>query len=315
MALKAHCITPHEKNRRDAYLAANWQLDGAKYLYFILDDHIVAHCNYINNDNQTGVMDLETFNEGVKYARENYMIPVYLGDPYPYISTRAEKYKLHIRIDYLSDNFEDTNEMQYFIPIIDSGNYTIIRKMYESCILRLTSESVPITREIIDRIADYVKRINVIKPDQQYWDDNTISEYKTQLDSIAPNVKKKINLFNDGDYLFCKAGSSEFAYAPDGNFYICPAFYFNGAKSIGNPFDSISVPDGDLFTERKSVQCNECSIKHCQRCYYQNYTAHGMVNYPSKKQCSISKLESRLLLQDNKLNEGISNSMILEGDN
>ena len=293
LALKLKCSTPYEKNRREVYTTANWRLDGAKYLYFILNEEGVAHCNYATSTSKFGSMDMETYNRGIRFARENHMIPVYLGNPKDYIDNSVEKYKLHIRIDYLSKKLEEINEIEYYIPIIDINNYTDIHNPYDTCILRVTANSVGYLDKIIHRILEYVHRINVVKIDYQFWDENTINEYTFQLQRIPADVNKRINLSNDIDNLCCKAGISEFTYAPDGKFYVCPAFYYNGNLSIGDPESTIFVPDGELYTEAKSASCGSCSVKHCQRCYYLNYTAHGMVNYPSKKQCTLSKLETR----------------------
>lgn len=92
----------------------------------------------------------------------------------------------------------------------------------------------------------------------------------------------------------CGAGDHAFTLAPDGKYYVCPAFYFSGSDhSCGDIRSGLSLPDRQLYQADHSKVCRTCPVKHCKRCVYDNLNSTGEVNTPSYEQCRKAFLERR----------------------
>ena len=95
----------------------------------------------------------------------------------------------------------------------------------------------------------------------------------------------------------CNAGVENITLAPNGKFYLCPAFYY------GNPADSIdpqAIPNGQLLRLDHAPQCRHCDAYHCRRCVWLNRKTTLEVNTPSHEQCIVAHTErnaSRRLLE------------------
>ncbi|HBC30313.1 MAG TPA: CXXX repeat peptide maturase [Clostridiales bacterium] len=112
---------------------------------------------------------------------------------------------------------------------------------------------------------------------------------------------KEINRITDRLYLDrmdnCEFGNYNFAVAPNGKFYICPAFYFNEPESdIGSLDEGITLIDKDIFKLHKSAYCSQCDSFQCNRCIYLNKKFTNEFNTPSSLQCKISHLERKMSL-------------------
>ena len=291
-------ITPHELIRMQTYKQANWDLDGAKYLFFIIHNNMIPHCMY-DTDDLNYEMKEDVFKEGLKYAHDNNMIPVFLGDPGDLLC-RKEANKVHILISN-EKGYVARNEVEEVIPVIDTHDF-YEPSFAESCILLIYKDNIVRLKEYVDQLyrSERCRRINIIKKDLFNWDDTDLNEYDCVLQDLyswSQNSSISINIF---DYLeertFCDAGRNEFTLAPNGNFYICPGYYFNDKNNtIGNLSTGIRVLDQELFEIQKSKKCLQCDAKQCIRCSFINYKKTKMINVPASIQCNVSELENQFL--------------------
>ncbi len=91
------------------------------------------------------------------------------------------------------------------------------------------------------------------------WDDLDFALYQDVLNQIHSNiVDQKVNaasinvLPHLDERNHCTAGQFEFALAPNGKFYVCPAYYFNDSNdSVGDLETGIQVVESELFSLRK----------------------------------------------------------------
>ena len=99
----------------------------------------------------------------------------------------------------------------------------------------------------------------------------------------------------------CNAGCESVTLAPNGNFYICPAFYVDGSESIGNLVDGLTIPNAQLFRLDYAPICRNCDAFQCRRCVWLNRETTLEVNTPGHEQCVVAHIEgnmSRLLLEE-----------------
>ena len=97
-----------------------------------------------------------------------------------------------------------------------------------------------------------------------------------------------------------------FRSAPDGEFYLCPAFYFD--KNV-----NIDIKKSKELTYiYNSPGCSNCDSYQCERCIYKNYITTGELNTSSKIQCIISHLERKY---SKKLLEKLKENKIFGYDN
>ncbi len=89
----------------------------------------------------------------------------------------------------------------------------------------------------------------------------------------------------------CNAGENNLTLAPNGKFYICPAFYYDDEQAVGNLQEGINIKNQQLYKLEYAPLCRECDSYHCKRCVWMNKKTTLEVNTPSHEQCVVSHLE------------------------
>lgn len=129
----------------------------------------------------------------------------------------------------------------------------------------------------------------------------------------------QINILTDRVFVSqmnnCDAGNTNITIAPDGRFYVCPAFYYEKAEnefmglggpkespfSIGDLTNGLDIKNKQLYKIDHAPLCKTCDAFQCKRCVWLNRKMTYEVNTPSHEQCVIAHLErnaSRKLLQN-----------------
>jgi CXXX repeat peptide maturase len=100
----------------------------------------------------------------------------------------------------------------------------------------------------------------------------------------------------------CGAGDTTITLAPNGNFFICPAFYYEDeADSIGDLGHGLGIKNKQLYKLGYAPICRHCDAWQCKRCIWLNRKTTLEVNTPSHEQCVVAHLErnaSRELLNN-----------------
>ena len=103
----------------------------------------------------------------------------------------------------------------------------------------------------------------------------------------------------------CGAGDSNVTLAPNGKFYLCPAFYYEDEKkNVGDLKSGLHVKNPQLLRLGHAPVCRQCDAYQCRRCIWMNKQLTTDANTPSHQQCVVAHLErnaSRYLQM--KLNE------------
>ena len=96
-------------------------------------------------------------------------------------------------------------------------------------------------------------RLNVVITDVETFTETDFEKYKRVLASLSESIEKRyidgqapqLNVLTDRMMLEamnnCNAGDEVITLAPDGRFYVCPAFYYEQAYSIGSHTKSATL--------------------------------------------------------------------------
>ena len=119
----------------------------------------------------------------------------------------------------------------------------------------------------------------------------------------------QLNILTDRMYLNemnnCNAGNTNITLAPDGRFYVCPAFYYEKAEnefmglggppespfSIGDLESGLNIKNPQLYKLSYAPLCRICDSYQCKRCIWLNRKMTNEVNTPSREQCVASHFE------------------------
>lgn len=285
--------SPRDEYKKDLYFN-HPQRDkyAPKYLQFITSDAITPHCSYRSTGEAGNVMGKELMEKGLAFADENGYIPVFLGD--------AEEYK------EAGVSIVDSREKTAWEDaiLVCDNNADIPAGYNGNSVLLISRENISQIGALAQKLFAAVSRVNLVFDDIKDWSKEDLEKYREQLDvlkemvlaSYKSNSPLELNVLTDilnlSGRLDCDAGQNTFSLAPNGKFYICPAFYFNNPEdSIGDLEKGIHVKNAYLMDVKNAEICSGCDANHCMRCKFLNKKLTGEINTPSGIQCVISHIE------------------------
>ena len=90
----------------------------------------------------------------------------------------------------------------------------------------------------------------------------------------------------------CNAGVNNITLAPNGRFYLCPAFYYNNSQDeVGDLRTGLKIKNQQLLRLDHAPICRNCDAFQCKRCIWLNGKLTLDRNTPSHQQCVIAHLE------------------------
>lgn len=293
------------------------------YLIVLLDDTSTSFCHYDVPAKQRRLISLDDLNAAIVWAmKENLNVQFVYPDyelPIEYLRaidgidhTDIKPLRIGEKADVLViDGWDDD------VPI---GATCIIR----SCFTELA--------EHVDVVTNWLKRLvrlNVVLSDVDTFKDNDIDSYSNTLITLADNlaalyasgIMPQLNLLTDRLMLSqmnnCGAGDVSITLAPNGKFYLCPAFYYDdNSQSVGDLKNGLSICNPQLLRLDHAPICRQCDAYHCRRCVWMNQRLTLDANTPSHQQCVVAHLERNasclLLAKLEKLGVRISNCQPIE---
>jgi CXXX repeat peptide maturase len=157
-------------------------------------------------------------------------------------------------------------------------------------------------------------RLNIVITDVETFTEEDFEKYKQILHTLSEHIEKayvagkspQFNILTDRMMLEkmnnCGAGISNITLAPNGKFYICPAFYYeNEEDCVGNLENGLDIKNPQLYKLDYAPICRHCDAYQCKRCIWLNRKTTLEVNTPSHEQCVVAHLErnaSRELLEN-----------------
>lgn len=282
-----------------------------QYLIILLDDTSVSYCHYENQRVERKLISLENLKAGILFGmKENLMIQFVYPD-----------YELPIE-------YQQTIEMIDHSKIMPSskadGADVIVFNSWEcleksllkektAYVLRTSKQELFDNYALLDKKID-MYRLNIVITDIDSFTAADFDRYKLILSDLVETTKNaygnkkapQINILTDRMMLDkmnnCNAGWENITLAPDGLFYVCPAFYFNGkGRPVGNLSDKLQIKNSQLYKLAYAPLCRKCDAYQCKRCIWLNWKTTLEVNTPSHEQCVVAHLErnaSRELLKE-----------------
>ena len=280
-----------------------------KYLTILLDDTSVSFCHAENPYTSRKLIPVDTLKKGIIFAmKENLTIQfVYPGYDLP-----EEYVSLINTIDHI-DIETARHTLNSDIVVIDDiyqlNVYTRKANLDSIYLIRCSYEELLASEAAICEAIKTLFRINVIVKNVTGFSDADIDRYQHFLNNISNVVidelnngrNPQINLITDKLYLdtqnHCKAGVENITLAPNGCFYICPAFYYdencnkNHTQSVGNIDTGLNIKNQQLYKLECAPICRICDAYQCRRCVWLNKHLTREVNTPSRQQCVMAHLE------------------------
>lgn len=288
-----------------------------QYIIILLDDTSVSFCHYANSQQKRHLMPFTTLKTGITYAmKENLNIQFV----YPSYELPKEYLEAIDSIDH-TDIKPCKAGARADVVVIDgleqADNCTFARNV--SYVLRTTKQDLFARTQDICTILNNVERLNVTITDAEGFSDADFEEYKKVLGTLSQEVEKnytsgnaiQLNLLTDRMMLDkmnnCGAGDNTITLAPDGKFYICPAFYLTEEEDgmghmkipVGDLENGLDIKNPLLYRLDHAPLCRHCDAYQCKRCIWLNRKTTLEVNTPSHEQCVMAHLErnaSRKLL-------------------
>lgn len=293
------------------------------YLIVLLDDTSTSYCHYDVPAKQRRLISLDDLNAVIVWAmKENLNVQFVYPD-----------YELPIEYLQAIDGIDHTDIKplrsgeKADVIVLDGWDDNV--PVGATCIIKSGFKELA---EHIDVVSDWLKRLvrlNVVVADVDTFRDADIDGYNNTLLSLADSIAilyasgitPQLNLLTDRLMLNkmnnCGSGDVSIAFAPNGKFYLCPAFYYDdNSQSIGNLKGGLAICNPQLLRLDHAPICRQCDAYQCRRCVWMNKNLTMDINTPSHQQCVIAHLERNasreLLMKLEKLGVHISNSQPIE---
>jgi CXXX repeat peptide maturase len=276
-----------------------------KYLVILLDDTAVSYCHYENTKTEKRLISLSDLKAGILFAmKHNLTIQfVYPDDALPAQYKEAIESIDHIKMT----SVETLQNTEADVVVFSTETFTsenIEKNREKILVVRSSKKSLSILGKIISENINHITRLNIVLTDIETFTDTDFDIYKQWLEQLSNIVEQQyrnakvpqINLLTDRILLDkmnnCNAGVENITLAPDGRFYICPAFYFDDEDAhIGTLIDGIHIKNPRLYKLKYAPLCRICDAHQCKRCVWLNRKTTLEVNTPSREQCVVAHLE------------------------
>lgn len=292
------------------------------YLIILLDDTSPSYCHYEVSLMERKLIGLDDLKSGILYAmKENLNVQFVYPDyelPMEYVEVIESIDHTKIKPDSHAENAD--------VIILTDWDFKRTNVVDNStCIIRACRKELLSKREQLRTILSKVSRLNIVLTDIEYFSDNDIESYSNLLTDLAEDVYKimssgrniQMNLLTDRLMLEemnnCNAGVNTITLAPNGKFYLCPAFYYDSPRNdVGDLITGIKIRNQQLLKLDHAPICRICDAYQCKRCIWLNEKLTFDRNTPSHQQCVMSHLERNASCD---LLEKLNNSGIYLGNN
>ena len=280
-----------------------------KYLIILLDDTSTSYCHYENEKSERKLIALEDLKAGILFAmKENLMIQYVYPD-----YELPQEYKDAIRTIDHSKIVPSRSMEQGDVMVLDGWTDFDECTFDESTayVLRTGKDEFFKNHLLIKETLSKIVRLNVVLTDVETFTDADFDTYKQCMQPLTKEVEKlyvsgkasQLNLLTDRMMLTamnnCNAGWENVTLAPDGKFYVCPAFYQANSKTviedkvpcIGDLQHGLDIKNPQLYRLTHAPLCRNCDAYQCKRCIWLNRKTTLEINTPSHEQCVVAHLE------------------------
>lgn len=301
-----------------------------QYLIILLDDTSVSFCHHNNMKTERHPMPLEILREGIIFGmKENLRIQFVLPNyPLPLDYWREMMSIDHSIIVPGDVCYNELVPPKVFFQMPDVVVFEDIDTYLKytpsnnpSYVLRVDKKTFFDNSLRLAENIDRIWRLNIVMSDIESFEKIDFEKYQECLEFLSDGIKRayqkgnypQVNVITDRIMLKemnnCNAGVTNVTLAPNGKFYICPAFYQTDSSTpicdtyeIGSlQGNGLSILNSHLFKIECAPLCRICDAFQCKRCVWLNNKTTYEMNTPSHEQCVIAHLErnaSRKLLNE-----------------
>ena len=234
-------------------------------------------------------MPLQTLKDGIRYAmKENLNIQFV----YPEYTLPKEYLEVIDSIDHTDIKpFGVSNKIGS--TTLCGSDIVVFNTLEEAVDSQVRSDTTYVVRtdkaclfagcDALGTILGKVARLNVVITDVQTFTEDDFETYKSLLGRLSEKVERlyvsgrspQLNLLTDRMMLDqmnnCGAGETTITLAPDGRFYVCPAFYQSaGGYAVGDLEHGLDIKNQQLYRLDHAPICRNCDAWQCRRCVWLN---------------------------------------------
>lgn len=287
-----------------------------KYLIIPLANDAVSFCHYEKGNKSDGLIDIDMLKKAIFWSMtENPNVQFV----YPDREIPSEYKEVIDTIDHakiVGSHCEDkvlTDEADIVVFEDWKGVDTFKYQSGKSYVIRTDKSGLFNNADVIKSLFPKLDRLVVVITDIDKFQESDFQKYEAFLNVMIPVVKEEygkghalhFNLLADRILLDkmnnCNAGDESITLAPDGKFYICPAFYLDGSIAVGDLGNGLDIKNQQLYRLNHAPICRKCDAWQCRRCVWLNRKTTLEVNTPSHEQCVVAHIErnaSRHLLEE-----------------
>ena len=278
-----------------------------QYLIILIDETSTSYCHYENPKRKGNLIGLDTLKAGIRFGMmENLMIQFV----YPDYELPSEYKEAIETIDHskIASSLCEDREVVEVADVVVFHDWTGLNYFpldaSKAYVLRTSKTDLFDRYHFLKAVLSEVARLNVVITDVETFSDDDFAKYREVLNTLSESIEKlyvegkspQLNLLTDRMMLSamnnCGAGDTNITLAPNGKFYVCPAFYYEDeADCIGDLENGLDIKNKQLYKLEYAPICRHCDAYQCKRCIWLNRKTTLEVNTPSHEQCVVAHLE------------------------
>lgn len=291
-----------------------------QYLIILLDDTSTSFCHYNVDKMERRLMSIDDLKAAITFGMKQNLLIQFV---YPDYELPQEYQDVIETIDHVKMKPAVMQQDADVVVCNDCSELKLCQDSTKTYILRTDRKSLAENVAQVKAVGSRVARLNIVLTDIESFADSDIEGYETVLKELAAELQvqyamgkqPQLNMLTDRMMLTqmnnCGAGDTTLTVAPDGQFYVCPAFYNEAAEtdfglgkahsSVGSLKEGLKLDNQQLYKLTHAPLCRNCDAYHCKRCVWLNRKMTFEVNTPSHEQCVMAHVErnvSRRLLTD-----------------
>lgn len=283
-----------------------------EYLIILLDDNSASYCHYSHHKGDPNPIPINTLHNGIIYAMKENLMVQFIYPEYPISSNIQNEIETIDHIKMIPASNPESEKADVFLYDSIGEFLCDDRCMNKICVVRTTKCDLFTKSLALSQGMFKVKRLNIVISDIETFTKEDFTKYHQTLNDFVKQLSMnslndrqiQLNLLTDRLMLEnmnnCNAGIKSITLAPNGKFYICPAFYYEDINnSVGSLENGLNIKNQQLYRIDHAPICCHCEAYQCKRCVWLNKKTTLEVNTPSHEQCVVSHLErnaSRLLM-------------------
>lgn len=273
-----------------------------QYLVILLDGAAASYCHYAPETAAPAPMPADVLRRGILFAmKENLNVQfVYPVADVPEETARLVETIDHTKIKPLGAPGEAD------VWTTDDWDALSACRFRPGCAYVLRTDRATLFSRYgeLAAVLHRTDRLNLVLTDEERFTDEDCRRYATALDALADALAgeyaagrtPQLNVLTDRLLLTamnnCGAGDSQLTLAPDGRFYVCPAFYqAAGGFAVGDLDGGPAVGNPQLYRLDHAPLCRRCDAWQCRRCVWLNRRTTLEVNTPGREQCIAAHVE------------------------